>query len=360
MESPTQVRPASGVKFLAVCPFCKVMKFRAPLSRYAEFVECRHCQKMFILVPDDPSSVPADLLAAAEAKANGKPREDLQYVPSPPPTEQVATQAEVARPIIVPEVKPGPNVPLGFALAAAILFGAGILLTQIPYGRFGGLGLCVVGLILAALSLLGLEKKQWLGYAGLGLNAVGILLIVALPDWLGGPSWMPPHDDSLDNNAPMAVGRNGGARQPADWVDAGSAVWEHRDVRIEIITVIVALSEPTRDRKREPVLRVGVRITNIGAARAIEFGSWTAVPPLPQTPGATSALTATAGLIANAPKVLPGKSIDAVLIYPPPSGPSAALRLELPAEAFGDEGSIRFEIPASMVRRNLTRPAGSP
>lgn len=356
MESPAQARPASNVKFLAVCPFCKLMKFRAPLSRYAEFVECRHCHKMFILVPDDPSSVPADLLAAAEAKANGAPRPDLQYVPPTPapPTETVATPTEVARPVVVPEVKPGPNVPLGFALTAVILFGASILLTQVPFGRFGGLGLGVIGLILAALSLLGLEKKTWLGYAGVGLNAVGLLLIVALPDWLGGPSWLPPRDESLDNNLPMAVSRNGGSRQPAEWVDAGNAVWEHRDVRVEITTVIVAY-EPGRDRKREPVMRVGVRLTNIGAARAIEYGGWTAVPPLPQTAGTASSLGATAGPTAGGTKLLPGKSIDAVLIYPPPAGPPAALRLELPAEAFGGAGPIRFEIPATMVRRTFFR-----
>ncbi len=47
----------------------------------------------------------------------------------------------------------------------------------------------------------------------------------------------------------------------------------------------------------------------------------------------------------------PGEVIRDVLLFETPAERAEHLRLELPASAFGEQGSLRFEIPMSMVVR---------
>ncbi len=354
MENSVTTQHDLSTPFVAVCPFCKKMRFRTTLKKYGQFVECRQCRQPFILVPDDPSSIPADVLAAAAKAASAKPPPAEKYATPEASVPTLSAAAVETREVSVPtgptEVGKSTNVPLAFALGSVILFGAGILLTQIPYGRFVAVAFGLAGLFLAGLSLLGIEKRKWIGFAGVGLNLVGLVLVLALPDWLGGLTWLPPTGDSNQPVTPMAVERNGGKRQAADWVDAEKAVWEHADVRIELASATVGPPDAkAKDTaaKRDPVLKITLKVTNIGVARAIEFNAWTAGSPTPGGP-LLAATPTPPGTIA---KILPGKSADIVLNFPAPAGTPGTLRLELPGTAVGDPELIRFEIPGSMIRR---------
>ena len=49
--------------------------------------------------------------------------------------------------------------------------------------------------------------------------------------------------------------------------------------------------------------------------------------------------------------IYPGKSITDVLVYEMPVDAAKWLRLKLPAQNFKGDGMLRFEIPASMIKR---------
>lgn len=54
------------------------------------------------------------------------------------------------------------------------------------------------------------------------------------------------------------------------------------------------------------------------------------------------------GQISNE-SIYPGKEVSDVLVFEPPIGTVASLRLELPAGAFGGTGRLRLEIPKDMI-----------
>jgi hypothetical protein len=58
---------------------------------------------------------------------------------------------------------------------------------------------------------------------------------------------------------------------------------------------------------------------------------------------------AIAGQVRSAVSLDPGKSLEDLLVFEPPLNEIRFLRLELPAAAFGDTGSLRFQIPMGMI-----------
>src|SRR5579883_1270626 len=65
------------------------------------------------------------------------------------------------------------------ALVAIAVVGVGFFLCHLPYGRLATVLLCLAGAALAALSVLGLERRPWLGWIGVGLNLLFVVLLVA-------------------------------------------------------------------------------------------------------------------------------------------------------------------------------------
>src|SRR5207248_7136221 len=123
--------------------------------------------------------------------------------------------------------------------------GVGTIASQFPYGRLIGLAPAGLGMLLAGLSLLGLEeRRRWVGWAGVGANAFVLLLLVALPGWLGISTWTPAADPAAGPKPVTAVGRDGGLPSPADWVNAHRAVWQHDDVRVAVSSVGVGPLDP--------------------------------------------------------------------------------------------------------------------
>jgi hypothetical protein len=152
-----------------------------------------------------------------------------------------------------------------------------------------------------------------------------------------------------------AVGRDGSLPKPAEWVDASQAVWEQGDVRVAVTSVTVGPANPEGSsppgKKRENVLRIGLKVTNVGVARAVEFKGW--VPPeepkLATAAGKPMAFKQ-AGVPAGTATVYPGKSAELAVAFEPPAGAPEDYRLELPASAFGGTDPVKFQIPQAMFR----------
>lgn len=245
-------------------------------------------------------------------------------------------------------------------LVALGLFGGSVLATLIPYGRLIGVGLAAVGLLLAGMSLLGLERRRWIGWTGIGGNAVVALTLMLLPTWLGVTTWRPVGDPNAIPKRPFAIDNSGNASESPDGVDASAATWQHGDTRLAVRQVTIA-ADPTAKQpagkkdQKERIARVNVTLTNVGVGRAIEFAGWdaktsTAAASLTSSTGQTLSRKETAPLGSGV--VYPGKSVECVLVFDAtPLGPDEGLRLELPAAAFGGDAETpaRFRIPRTMI-----------
>lgn len=352
------------VPFTAVCQHCRASKFRVPSKKRGTFMTCPKCDLEFMLVPnvgvdvplmeykelpfedDEPTGEAEPLEVKAEETAATVPQSfDTAETPAARQTVVISTPPP-------PEAGNAPDFAFRLALVALGFFGAGMVASQFPYGRFIAAPIVGLGFLLGGLALLGLDKKQWLGWAAAGLNVLGLLLVLLLPSWLGISGWTPVGDPERAPKPVTAVGRDGSLPKTVEWVDASQAVWEQGDVRITVVGVAVGSADPMSknpDKRKERVLRLTLKLTNVGVARAIEFVNWS---PAPETETKLSAATTGAltqkATTAEKAVIYPGKSAENVLTFAAPDKPED-LRLEIPAQALGAADPARILIPKSMI-----------
>jgi hypothetical protein len=229
------------------------------------------------------------------------------------------------------------------ALVAIAAAGVGFFLCHLPYGRLATVLLSLSAVALAALSLLGLTRRAWIGWIGVGLNALFVVLLVGFPDQFGLTGWWP---------VPAPAARVGAPGITADgWVDAGEAAWEENGVRVALTFATVAPPPAAPGRAgAEPNLWIGVRVTNVGT-RTVDFTGWDTRAP--DGPVLTAGETVINGQRSDAPKtksLTQGQSAESVLAFSvPPSG--QAVRLGLPASAYGGTTPARFQIAPELILR---------
>lgn len=335
--------------FTAQCPNCREAKFRVPWKKHDELMACPKCEKDFVLVPDDEPPDRSRTLGRSfdttvPNVAVGKP------LRLPPP---VPTQDDIDND---PPPPKGYDLPLAFALVSLSAVGLAIGMGQIPYGRFVAMGVAPVGLLFAAFSLFGLEKRRPLAWAGVAANGVVGMLMLLAPGWLGAGEWLPPVDPNEGQNRVLAVGKDGGVPLPAEWVDANSAAWQQADVRVDIISARLAVRDPkatSADQRKVRALRLTLTVTNAGVARSLECKSTTEPPSeLKLTTAAGNVAKPIAGEKDVKPTTLfPGKRAEFTFGFEPPADAANDLRLEIPAAWFGSLEPVRLRIPASMIQR---------
>lgn len=322
----------------AVCPHCHDAELQIPAELSGTDVVCRRCGKKFLFQPVTKSVFDSDPPRGRKAKA-------------------AAPESSTDQ----------PDYALWFVLAGVGLFGPAIIATQFAYGRIAAVVLLVLGMLLAAVGLLGLEAKRWAGWLTLGANAAGVLVVSLFPGLLGATTWLPQKPETTEFKVPTAVTRDGPAR-PVQWVEAGSAVWEMGDTRVAVAAAAVepptkpkAGTPPTADTDKTPTLRITIQLTNVGLARSIDFPGWFIPPPAVPPPGSPpppapkltadgKAVPPKANPAAAVRPVPPGKSVETALLFALPQYRDE-LRLELPPEPFGGTEPVRFRVPWSMVAR---------
>lgn len=358
----------------AVCPHCQDAELQIPAELSGTAVTCRRCGKPFLFQPAAPRSAFDPEPTAKRAKAANKPAGGTATAAKLSDTAPAAVAPISPVPAVAATPPAADTVPADppdhaftLALVGVCLFGPALLVTQFPYGRIAAVPMLLAGLACAAVGLPGLEVKRWAGWLGVGANALGLLLVVLLPDWLGGPTWLPKRFETAEFKAPMAVSRDGPAK-PVEWVEAGKASWQMGDVRAAVTAAVI--ETPAKGAIGNPSFRVTVQLSNVGLERTIEFPGWTAATPAAGgEPAPAPKLTAADGgqpvpLKPGGPPepphgIHPGKSLDTTLLFaaPPAKGD---LRLELPAQPFGGKEPVKFQIPWAFVARQNAPPAKQP
>ena len=365
---------------IAVCPFCRTGRVRAPESAIGEAALCPKCDTTFTVFdsgeseavarqrlsgrPTVPSPRPAprpEVPAAHEAPT--APVETTAVVDVPPPAPKPVSRPAVAE----PEAEPTDPVRVA-TVVAFVLAGVGLLVSHLPYGRFGTVAVCTIGALLAAACWLAARKPKYPAVAT-GLNAAVLLVALVLPGWLGLDSWRPVPVDR-ESQTVQAFGPDGLSAVQDEWIPADRA-WQLEDVRVRVSEVSLGQIElvgPAGQRKwsRKRYLQVRVRVSNVGVARMIEFRGWDPNPPK-DTPGPKltdadgKALTPAtfdpgwkpaAGRPDPVP-LLPARGADQTFVFEAPAGPPGRLRLELPGAAFGLDQPAKFQIAPSQINTRL-------
>lgn len=155
----------------------------------------------------------------------------------------------------------------------------------------------------------------------------------------------------------------------SEWSDASTASVTRGDVTVKITAAetgrprLVRAGSGLKARPKEDYLSIKLQLLSENATKKLDYTSWSvripAAPPvrLVDNFGNEYALKSftshgmeVEGQVSGGKgSIYPGKPTDDVLVFEPPIEKARFLRLELPAAAFGEQGTLRFEIPMTMV-----------
>jgi hypothetical protein len=288
---------------------------------------------------------------------------DLPIVPTPPQLEEVETE---------PVPAPPSFSPLG--LAAFLVASLALLSISFPTIRLVTIPLSVLSLVLGIWGL----SAQATGLRRLALPLVGslvgfsvLVLTLLCPGWLGfvtSEAEERAEQEALARTAAPLGGQGQLPRQTdaSEWVDASQEAVLQGDVRVRVSSAVVQSVE-VKDAKgthpsKEKYLFIGVRISNAGVERPIEFAGWNGEgpdaaqwAPRLEDPNGKEVRRYDPGTHAEKTTgphrrtLLPWKFADDVLVFEAPPPDCAYLHLELPSAAFGAPGQLRLAIPARMI-----------
>jgi hypothetical protein len=346
--------------FVAACPFCRG-KVRLPDHAVGLSISCPRCGCSFTVVPleDGP----------------GEP--SLPVLPQVAATVLPGPAVNGCRPAVLSAgaasdraagTEPG-FLPL-LGVVSVLLASIGLALLSLPALRpftlaLGGLALASGGL---GLALGGPTQRGRVFFPAAGaVLSVPVLVIAGF--WPGLLSPLPPTEYTAPPDAytgPLAVPLAGEGTQPApEWVDACTHYAQLGDLRVRVMRVTwgpVAFTDSARPPGGEG-LQIAIRVYNAGTNRRLEYRGWgqPAEPPAGQAAvllddrGQTCRLRSfgpggeVAGQVRSA-SIAPLRPIDDVLVFDPPASKVEYLRLELPAAAIGEAGTLRLQIPPSLFQ----------
>lgn len=369
--------------FIALCPHCRIAKVQAPKRKQGMLYTCPKCNTQFPLEPMTESSLPVDYKLPpmeydiAEAYRDDPPDDFATartMVSKPLGASTTATPSEV-QPVMLPSVPPAikqsttiiqeldytPNPtslepPMWLTLAAGGVFGLAMIITQFSYGRIIAIPLLLIGCLLGVFGRGNLEQvRKKYGVLAIGVNVLGLILVLLLPDWLRMGPWIPEGDPNAGPKPALSVPRDSSPPTPAEWVDLKTAYWRQDDVNVDVVSIRQELfdpkAKPESNRLPKHVLRFTLKISNFNVGRAVSVSGWTSE--------ATPRLTLASGppvpflkVETPLPKdVLGGKDVEIVLVFDVSPVKSGTLALEIPGEGFGAPVPVNFRIPIEMIAK---------
>jgi hypothetical protein len=374
---------------IAICPYCRAGGVRAPDTALGASATCPKCKSSFTVLPEtDPpewveQSTPdaPSFSAPGPAKPKSSPLEETRTTPAMPdvtepspvlpaePRKKTEPKPEPALQLTAPVTSSeledeAPDAPsdlgMTWALAALILVGPTVLVSQLPFGRFVAAALALVGLVGGVLCLGAEGRARLLAALAALLHLVVLVVVVFLPSWLNLDPWRgPPLPE--EPKTPVAVEQRTGASSPItpnDWLDAGKFSWQFRDTRVTARAAVgpVELNGPNGAKRitKEPYLQLTLQVRNVGFEREIPLSGWAAG----QGTDGVRATDATGKVLAPAtfengwtvdrgkvmPRAMPGHASEAVLLFAAPPAKTEFVRVQLSGPALGVPDEIKFRV----------------
>lgn len=360
--------------FVARCVFCS-HEVKVPDHALGGSGRCPKCANYFTLTP--ASFLPGARTAAAAPKRGPTPvQPEDAALPEPPQPAQPTVHIESVA--ALPRTRLRWLDPVGVAallLGAAALLCAGVVELCRGVIPLAAVGL-VVGLASVALALTVGKVRLLTPLAGT-LVSGGVLVTALLFPQVLGPTWFGYREQvSVDVTAARVVplpGKPAGAElEGPDGIDASLAAWQQGNLRVEVAGVTYAPPEqsPATAKKGPPVQALLVRLRIQRGESPEQFAARDLSPPGARAPEHLPKLTdgggATYRLRPNPDTgpveglhqstVFPMAVVDELFAFEMASLVSGALRLEVPAAAWGGRGTVHFRIPPAMIQREPIRP----
>ena len=186
-----------------------------------------------------------------------------------------------------------------------------------------------------------------------------------LADAIGGP--VPPKAQPDDPAEPAPDTPAETAPDENEWSDASTSSVTRGDVTVKITgaetgrPTLVRSGTGQRAWPKGEYLAIKLHLRSTNAAKKLPYTSWSVRAPanatvnLVDNVGTPYLIKSFPGMEAEGQvsggkgSIYPDQPTEDVLIFERPLKTAKFLRLELPAAAFGEKGSLRFEIPLSMV-----------
>lgn len=275
------------------------------------------------------------------------------------PIDVVGSDCRAGRVCVPTPAAPG----LAAALVGVALFGVGLLVSQLPGGRFVAPGVAAVGALLGLGALAAGGRAVVAGGTAVALNNAAALVVFFAPGWLGLPPWRaaPAHAPA----GVVAVDHATRATTPVDWVDGPTASWASADVEVAVRGAFVGpleLAGPAGGKRiAEPCLQLTLRVTNAGIDRRIAPGGWAAdgradgVALTDPSGAVVPSKTFPAGLRpaerepAPAGGLFPGHAATVLLVFEAPPARRGSFRLQLDGAAVGVASPVRFQLPGAFL-----------
>jgi hypothetical protein len=375
--------------FIAECPFCRLMLRGVPDERAGLSKECPRCHNLFTLAAMIAPRVQnlrkhrraegkdgeADLsspLVSSVVDTPGAPEASLQNQIRSIYTDDEPARDPAGLATTETETTSSSTWPRRMAVASIAAGGLALLCALLPSFAIGLVPLIVIGTVLGVAALI-LARSQgpseWvvpaLGTAANLVAAVFGWFLPALFDPIPIGAYTPPALSSAAVEK-IAISKGESAATAADkeWVDADLWELKHGPVRVRVTDVSVKPAKVKSEKGNEPTkdkyLQIELRLTNTSFDRGVQYEGWGAqaatsrdtVAHLADSLGKKIPLsfrprTEIAGHVPWA-WIPAGKEIKDLLVFDPPIG-ADHLDLELPASAYGFEGSLRFRIPKNMI-----------
>jgi len=273
--------------------------------------------------------------------------------------------AELAETRLPPWVNP-------YGAGAAVLVGLAFFFAAVLAQKFITIGLLAVGMMLTVLGVRATRENRttsdiaWLVTGG-GLCGLGLLLTLVAPALLN-PFWaidlsIPKADPDSQVRVPRGDPRGQGRPVSThDWTDVTTEVIRQNDVVVRVESVKAGPLPGKGDRS---YVKIHLRLANVGYERYIPFDGFARekhAPVLTDDSGRTYAFreqrwrnhapgpkgrAAAEPVFEAAPErlvyVTPNRNVDRLLVFE--GSPGKALKLELPAAAWGRRGTFKFRIP---------------
>jgi hypothetical protein len=391
--------------FSARCPFCGHTK-PLPDEAFGAQATCPMCRNQFFAIPDDSAELALAGSAAASVRTDDTPMpmparevyavaDPLPVAPPPPPvapavavTPQPLTEwPDESEPDPEPardRDMPTPPAALWVSLAAS----AGLGVAAAVAVSVTALGFLVIPLALLAVLVGGATcylfvKRQMPGLVlavpGVATAASAVILVLALiaPDWLTPQYEQSRLKSTYDPDVILYLPANGELVDPAKitpadgWADATKAACQQGPVRVKVVSATVGPVELTSGKPpftKERYLTIQLQITHAGHGGPVPFSAWGAIVGENQQPTPDVQLTVAGktvgqtdlgtrqmpGRIYHGHELAPAAVLATKLVFDLPQA-NEPLRLELPADAWGGKGSLRFLIPVGMV--HVQRPS---
>lgn len=242
-----------------------------------------------------------------------------------------------------------------------------------------------------------------LSVAAVGLGVGGVFILTRNPggssssDARAAGSGKADPAKAAAQPAESAAGETG----EAEWIDASKKAVFRDEVRVQVLSVRLGPAPATIVEKPGQYLLIAVQLRNSPEGRVVRYSPWSngarseqpivltdhagktyrqivageetgpeAAPPAAADKPADKAkaspdkldglggedgvktppISLSRGAASEAERIMPGSSVDDLLVFEAPAGPVEYLRLALPAAAFQGKGRLHFQIPKKMIK----------